>query len=202
MKSVREEDPTPKMKQEIDRYEEDMIRRAATGDNEAFERLARRHRAALRSLAMRMLRNADDASDAEQETLVKAFRAISEFDPVRPLRPWLCRICANCCVDMVRRRRREGESIEGHEFSLVDETQETADTVATVNIEQGQVLGAVERLPEHYRRIIVMRHFNHMDVNEIALALGKPEGTIKSWLFRARALLRKELVPASFGYAA
>jgi len=190
------------MKQEIISCEEDIIRRAAAGNNEAFERLAETHRGALRSLAMRMLRNADDASDAVQETLVKAFRAIGEFDSSRPLRPWLCRICANCCVDTVRRRRREGESIEGYEFSLVDEAQESAETSATVSIEQGQVLRAVERLPEQYRRIIVMRHFSHMDVNEIAMALGKPEGTIKSWLFRARALLRKELLPTSFGYAA
>jgi len=55
------------------------------------------------------------------------------------------------------------------------------------------VLEAVERLPENYRRIVFMRHFRHIDVNEIAQELKKPEGTIKSWLFRARAMLRKDL---------
>jgi RNA polymerase sigma-70 factor (ECF subfamily) len=48
-------------------------------------------------------------------------------------------------------------------------------------------------LPAKYRRIIVLRHYDQLDVEEIAETLGAPEGTIKSWLFRARALLRREL---------
>ena len=191
------------MKQEtFESWESQLIRRATAGEIEAFDLLAERHRAVLRSLALRMLRNADDANDVVQDTLVKAFRAIREFDPTRPIRPWLCRICTNCCVDAVRQRRRDGDSLDAHEYILVDESQESADETAGLSIEHGQVMHAVERLPENYRRIIVMRHFNHMDVNEIADALNKPEGTIKSWLFRARAMLRKELEPSFFGYAA
>ena len=55
---------------------------------------------------------------------------------------------------------------------------------------------AIKRLPWRYRQIIMMRHFEHMDVNEIAVQLHKPEGTIKSWLFRARAMLQKDLEPS------
>ncbi|MBI1755951.1 MAG: sigma-70 family RNA polymerase sigma factor [Fimbriimonas ginsengisoli] len=173
-------------------WEAHLIQRAAQGEGVAFELLADLHRPALRSLALRMLRNSDDANDVVQETLVKAFRAIGDFDPERPLRPWLCRICANCCVDAVRGKRREGEPLEGHE-NLIRDDGPDVDESAGDSIEREQVLNAVERLPERYRRIIFMRHFRHMDVNEIAVALGKPEGTIKSWLFRARAMLRKDL---------
>jgi len=74
---------------------------------------------------------------------------------------------------------------------LADSTE--VDGTATGSIRQGQVIEAIERLPDKYKRIIFMRHFKHMDVNEIATALDKPEGTIKSWLFRARALLKKDL---------
>jgi len=70
------------------------------------------------------------------------------------------------------------------------------DDRAEGSIQQGQILEAIGRLPERYQRIIMMRHFRHMDVNEIAIELDKPEGTIKSWLFRARALLKKDLAPA------
>jgi RNA polymerase sigma-70 factor (ECF subfamily) len=77
---------------------------------------------------------------------------------------------------------------------LTDESQETGES-ATGSIRQGQIIEAISRLPEKYREIIVMRHFRHMDVMEIAVALDKPEGTIKSWLFRARALLKKDLTP-------
>ncbi len=157
----------------------------------AFELLSDIYRPVLLSLALRMLRNADDANDAVQETFLKAFRAIREFDPERPLKPWLCRICANCCVDAVRARRRDGDSLDQHEYMLQDGGE--VDDQATGAIRQGQLVEAIGRLPEKYRRIILMRHFKHMDVNEIAAELSKPEGTIKSWLFRARALLKKDL---------
>lgn len=180
--------------QSVQSWESHLIARASAGDEEAFGLLCEMHRPALASLALRMLRHPDDANDAVQETLLKAYRAIRDFDPARPLRPWLCRICANCCVDAVRARRRDGDSLDQHEYMLQDGVG--VDDRAEGAIQQGQVLEAIGRLPEKYQRIILMRHFRHMDVNEIAEALDKPEGTIKSWLFRARALLKKDLSPA------
>lgn len=173
-------------------WEGHLIQRAAQGESVAFELLTDLYRPMLRNLAMRMLRNADDAHDVVQETLLKAFRAIHEFDPERPLKPWLCRICTNCCIDAVRNRRRDGEPLEAHEHALMD-PGEGIESQAAGSIVENQVIEAVERLPENYRRIIFMRHFQHKDVNEIAVELNKPEGTIKSWLFRARALLKKDL---------
>jgi len=142
-----------------------------------------------------MLRNADDANDAVQETVLKAYRAIKEFDPERPLRPWLCRICSNCCVDVVRSRKRDTDPLDEHEHSIPDPGVRI-DERAGSSIRQGQLIEAMGRLPEKYRQIIFMRHFRHMEVIEIAHELNKPEGTIKSWLFRARAMLKKDLRPA------
>lgn len=173
-------------------WESHLIVRAAEGDEIAFELLSDMYRPVLMSLALRMLRNSDDAHDAVQDTLVKAFRAIKDFDPERPLKPWLCRICQNCCVDAVRLRKRAGDPLDQHDYMLADESADVDET-ASGSIREGQVMDAISRLPEKYRSIIVMRHFRHMDVNEIAIALDRPEGTIKSWLFRARALLKKDL---------
>lgn len=174
--------------------ESHLISRASEGDEGAFEALCATYRPALVGLALRMLRHPDDAHDAVQDTFVKAFRAIGDFDPERPLKPWLCRICANCCVDAVRARKRGGEGLSAHEHTLQDTMG--VELRAEGSIQQGQIMEAISRLPDKYRRIILMRHFRHMDVNEIALALDKPEGTIKSWLFRARAMLKKDLTPA------
>lgn len=143
-------------------------------------------------MASRMLRNSDDACDAVQDTFIKAFRAIRDFDPTRPIRPWLCRICANCCVDIVRGRRHVGEAIEPYEYMLQD-PGEPLEERADRALRQRAIVDAIKRLPERYRRIIFMRHFKHMEVNEIATALNAPEGTVKSWLFRARAMLKKDL---------
>lgn len=173
-------------------WEVNLVHRATEGETVAFELLMDMYRPTLASLAGRMLRNADDASDAVQETVVKAYRAIHDFDPDRPLRPWLCRICTNCCVDTVRSRRRDGDSLDEHEHLLPDPTARVEERAGGA-IRQGQVMDAIARLPERYRSIILMRHFRHMEVTEIAQELKKPEGTIKSWLFRARAMLKKDL---------
>src|SRR3954469_7456701 len=139
-------------------WESHLINRAAAGDEVAFELLSDTYRPVLMSLALRMLRNPDDANDVVQDTLVKAFRAIHDFDSDRPLKPWLCRICTNCCVDAVRSRKRDGESLDQHEYMLADDG-ESVDSSASGSIREGQVMAAIERLPEKYRRIIVMRHF-------------------------------------------
>lgn len=171
-------------------WEAHLIQRASEGESVAFELLSDLYRKPLLNLAMRMLRNSEDAHDAVQETFLKAFRHIGHFDPERPIKPWLCRICANCCVDLARAKRHDAEPLEAHEHLL---SGESAEREASGNLIEAQVLDAIGRLPDHYRRIIMMRHFQHKDVGEIAHELRKPEGTIKSWLFRARALLRKDL---------
>ena len=178
----------------ISSWENHLTERAAAGDEMAFELLSDLYRPMLMSLALRLLRNREDANDAVQDTFLKAYRAIREFDSDRPLKPWLCRICANCCVDSVRSRKRDATSLDQHD--QVPQGGEAVDDQATGNIRQRQVIDAIARLPEKYRKIILMRHFRHMDVNEIAQELDTPEGTIKSWLFRARALLAKDLRPA------
>lgn len=178
--------------QRVTDWETHLVLRAQAGEAIAFELLADSHRDSLRNLAMRMLRDSEDANDAVQDALVKAFRAIDSFQPGRPVLPWLMRICSNCCVDALRHRRQAPESLDKHEYSLCDPTQSVEDGAAN-GIDGEIVRAAVERLPIRYRTIIFMRHFRQMEVGEIASALNKPEGTIKSWLFRARALLRKDL---------
>lgn len=185
----------PAKPQRIVSWETHLVLRAKAGESVAFELLADIHRPTLYSLALRMLRNSEDAKDAVQEALLKAFRALKEFKEDRPIRPWLCRICANCCVDSVRSRKRDGDSLEQHEYMLQDDGEDLVDQAAG-NLKHKALLEAISKLPAKYRDIILMRHFRHMDVNEIAAALNKPEGTIKSWLFRARALLKKQLGPA------
>lgn len=174
--------------------ESELVAHAVTGDVQAFDILFQQYRPVLTQLAMRMLMNREDANDVVQETFVKAFRAIGDFQPDRPLKPWLCRICQNACVDVMRARKRTGEPLENHEYLLC--TEDDSDVRINTNLVQKQLLDAIGRLPVRYQRIVLMRHFKHMEVNEIAAELSKPEGTIKSWLFRARSMLRKDLTPA------
>ncbi|GMV36010.1 MAG: putative alternative RNA polymerase sigma factor SigM [Fimbriimonadales bacterium] len=176
--------------------EAELIRRAARGDTGAFDELVDMHYRALFGLAYRMLGNSEDASDAVQETFVKAYRALPEFNTERALRPWLSKICANVAIDIGRARSRAPDPLEEHQHTLRDPAPPAEEQVLEQDRERA-VHRAVANLPEKYRQIIVLRHFQHMDVEEIADLLNVPEGTVKSWLFRARAMLRRELAVLS-----
>ncbi len=182
-------------KSRIPSWEGHLIQQAALGESIAFELLSDRYREVLRHQALRMLRCSEDAHDAVQETFLRAFKAIKEVDPERPIKPWLMRICSNCCIDALRGRRHQTESLAAHEHRLFAKEGD-AEQIAEESCLRDQVSAALLRLPEHYRRILLMRHYQHKDVLEIAGELDKPEGTIKSWLHRARAMLRKDLDPA------
>lgn len=169
-----------------------LIKRASRGDKRAFDEIVHRYQGCLYAMAYRILRNSDDAVDAVQETFIKAYRAIDGFDNQRPIKPWLCRICGNCCIDNVRARKERTESLDQHEYMLVDPTH-SPDQMAAEGDRDEAIAQAIDRLPPRYREIVVMRHYRQMEVSEISHALGTPEGTIKSWLFRARRQLRQEL---------
>ena len=178
----------------VQSWESSLVIEIRNGNADAFQSLMDTYRPMLIGLALRKLHNTDDAADVVQETFVKAFRSLKDFDTSRPLRPWLTRICMNCIVDLARQRKNSTESIENHEYSLSDNGEMTERAEGALM--RGQIMEAIKRLPWRYRQIIMMRHFEHMDVNEIADRLHKPEGTIKSWLFRARAMLQKDLEPS------
>ena len=193
-------DRNPINQNRLPAWEEHFVVRAQAGDTSAFEMLVDMHRGAVYAQALRMLRDREDAQDAVQDTFLKACRAIRGFQSGRPMLPWLLRICSNCCVDIIRGRKSNHDPIETHEHVLFDTTCNVDDELETT-IGSETLRGAIKRLPSRYRDIVVMRHYRHMDVNEIAESLGKPEGTIKSWLFRARALLRKDLSAVAGSFA-
>lgn len=173
--------------------ERDLVTKAAAGSREAFDGLVDLHYEAVYAHAARILRNSDDASDAAQTTFVKALRSIREFDVERPMRPWLYRICGNVCIDIARSRHRSNEPLESHAYML--ESADDLEAEAEQSDLKEKILAAILNLPEKYRRILILRHYEQMAVEEIADVFDAPEGTIKSWLFRARAMLRKELAP-------
>jgi RNA polymerase sigma-70 factor, ECF subfamily len=176
----------------VETWEGHLVTRAQRGDALAFEHLMDLHGQSVRNHAYRLLRNGDDVEDAVQETFVKAFRAIKGFDARRPLLPWLMRICGNCCIDIVRDRKRQAESLDLHEHAIAD-TGESVDESVEARASARRIDEAIRRLPERYRKVLDMRHSQQKSVSEIAAMTGAPEGTVKSWLFRARALLARDL---------
>jgi len=173
---------------------------ASRGDRQAFGRLVDRHKRSVYGLCLRLLRHPEDARDAAQETFVRAFTALGSYDPGQPFAPWILRIARNHCLDLVRRRSvrpaevaLEGDPAEGAP-ELPDRATPAPDETLAARQQAGRLERAVAALPDHYREVVHLFHVEHLAYKEIARTMDVPIGTVMTWLHRARARLRQELL--------
>jgi len=169
--------------------EEDLIRRAAEGDLDCFNRLVELYQRPVYSLCLRMMGDAAAADDATQETFISAYRAMSRFRG-GSFRAWLFRIASNACYDQLRAfRRRRTIPLEKVAFELESPFPTPED--CAVSHERGELIKrALDALPHEQRLVVILRDIEGLDYAEIARAAGCSLGTVKSRISRGRAALR------------
>jgi RNA polymerase sigma-70 factor (ECF subfamily) len=182
------------------------------GDGRAYERLVDEHGGRMLAVARRMLRNDDEARDALQEAFLLAFRGIARFEGHSRISTWLHRIVVNCALMKLRSRRAHPvESIEpllptfledGHSVNRYVEWPERPDTDYARNELRELVRETIDRLPETYRTVLILRDIEELDTGEVATMLGVTANAVKIRLHRARQALRELLDPVmTRGYA-
>lgn len=154
----------------------ELIQRAATGDQSAFEDLYRRYARSVFGLALRRLGDRGRAEDAVQETFASIWRSASSYRPERgPGAPWLYAVARNAIVDRTRAR---GET----PAEVPDEP--SAEAGPLERAEQSwvawRVHGALEELPEREREVIALAYWSGLSQSEVAEFLGVPLGTVKT----------------------
>lgn len=165
---------------------------AIAGEQHAFAQLVDRYKGPVYSLAYRMLGNAADAEDAAQEIFVRAYTKLATFDRSRKFSTWLLSIGSNYCIDVLRRRRATMVDLDDVAFAVPD--QAPGPERSAVDQEQrAAVARAVQRLPETYRLVTVLRYYHDLSYEEIENVTGLSEATIKTRLFRARRQLEELL---------
>ena len=170
------------------RSDEALVRRAQRGDRSAFDELVRRHRDRVYAVALRLTRDREEAEDALQEAFISAYRALPGFDARSRFSTWLHRIAVNACYDAIGRRRATVSlDAEGafEPASPRDGFAEDATRTALV--------AALAALPDEFREAVVLCDVAGLGANEAGEVLGVPAGTVKSRVFRARALLATAL---------
>lgn len=168
---------------------------AQQGQAEALEELGRSCRQQAYVFALQLIGNPDDAMDVAQDAMVRFFRSLRRFDAARPVRPWLLRIVRNLVRDRARRMRvRKTESLEPtSDDALAIEPRDQGpnpEAMTSTRQLQAMVWACVQRLPDHYREVIVLRDYQDFAYAEIAKILKIPRGTVMSRLHRARHMLR------------
>jgi RNA polymerase sigma-70 factor, ECF subfamily len=172
------------------------------GDPRAYERLVCTHGGRMLAVSRRLLRCEEDARDAVQDAFLQAFRALPGFAGQSCLGTWLHRIAVNACLMRLRSRRtKPEESIEpllptfledGHKaVPAVD--WEPCDRLMERQEVRRKVRESIDRLPESYRTVLLLRDIEEMSTAEVAQALSITENAVKVRLHRARQALREIL---------
>ena len=177
-----------------------LINDAIAGKQEAFERLMNKYKQLIFNLIYRMIRNKEDVEDLTQEAFIKAFNSLDKFDRQFSFSTWLFKIATNNCIDYLRKKKLNTFSIDKELGSEDDDYQfEIPDNERTpdknlMEDERKKILEeAIESLPNKYKSVILLRHRDEQDYEEIAKKLKLPLGTVKAHIFRGRELLNKYL---------
>ncbi|MFI5607728.1 RNA polymerase sigma factor SigM [Amycolatopsis sp. NPDC051903] len=168
----------------------DLIAAHAAGDPHAFSELVRRHRDRLWAVALRTMRDPEEAADALQEAFISAFRAAGNFRAESQVTTWLHRIVVNACLDRIRRKQAR-PTVPLPETGF-NEPASPRDSMAEKETSL-LVREALNQLPEEQRAPIVLVDVEGYSVAETARMLGIAEGTVKSRCARGRGKLAKVL---------
>ena len=178
------------------------------GDEAAFDRLAADRRRELLVHCYRMLGSLDDAEDAVQEALLRAWRYRASLKVGAPLRPWLYRVATNACLDELRRRKRRPVPIDAETPSTAAANADGSGpaeggTSRAIDDDVSRRLdidAALATLPDEFRAAVVLRDLCELDYAEIADVLGIPPGTVRSRAPHARCMQpdgRRRVVPTA-----
>jgi RNA polymerase sigma-70 factor, ECF subfamily len=179
-----------------------MVRVKTTGDPRAFATLVARWEEPIRRLCTRMTGDPHRGEDLKQETFTRLFARRESYQPTGRFSTYLWRIGLNICYDELRRVNRR------HELFAPVEPQENTDTLTdypaaeptpdlrAAQAEEGEIVRqALLRLPDIYRTVLVLRHYQRLKLSEIAETLEIPLGTVNSRMAEALARLTRLLEP-------
>jgi RNA polymerase sigma-70 factor, ECF subfamily len=162
-----------------------LVERCMAGDESAMGRFVQRFEGLVYTVCLRMLRRREDAEDVAQDVFLRTFRNLHRWDAARPLTPWLVAITANRCRTALQRRGRLPATA-----ALPEQTAQTAVVPAELAEELQLALG---HLRANYRRCFELFYRDELSISEVGRRLGVPEGTVKTWLHRARKELAEHL---------
>ncbi len=182
--------------------EKAMVRVKEKSDHAAFALLMNRWQGPITRLCVRMMTDQQRGEDLAQETFAKLFQKRASYKPTGKFSTYLWRVAMNTCYDELRKRKRQWE----REFEQLDEEgQERSDRVGlheetpldttAQSEEAAMVRDAVAKLPESYRSVLILRHYEGLKLREIAEVLEIPPGTVNSRMAEALSRLQRLLGP-------
>ncbi|MBS1527157.1 MAG: sigma-70 family RNA polymerase sigma factor [Bacteroidetes bacterium] len=173
--------------------EKDVVARILSGDMRAFELLVRQYEKLVFYVIHRLVKDQQAAEDICQEVFIKVHKSMFRFNFQSKLSTWIARIAYLTAINYTRKYYREKASAYPDDLENYHFTTDTPEQLLTRKDTANYVEQLILELPERYRTVLTLYHLNEFSGPEIAEITGMPEGTVKSYLFRARKLLKEKL---------
>lgn len=173
--------------------EGELVRAVLAGEEGAWEQLAEPHRGGVRALALRYVRNGDEAEDLTQEIFLRAYRKLAQFQGGSKFGTWLHAIAVRMCLSHLRLRKAEQVTLEDVAGTLVDQRPgSNTERMVLSRAEVAALVEAMKGLPAPQRVVLLLVAFGGLKEGEVAEELGLSLGTVKSRLHRARTAMRAQ----------
>lgn len=182
-----------------------LLARLRAGEEAAFEQVVRENSPRMLAVARRMLRQEQDAEEVVQEAFLSAFRGLDRFTGGSRLSTWLHRITVNAALMRLRTRRRRPETPidellprfleDGHHAEPPGAWRWTGEDLLQRKEAREAVRAGIEKLPETYRNVLILRDIEELDTAEVAEMLDITTGAVKTRLHRARQALHELIDP-------
>jgi RNA polymerase sigma-70 factor (ECF subfamily) len=173
-----------------------IIQKILKGDSKSFEFILEKYKKLVFHIAFRMINNVEDAEDIAQEVFLKVHKNLSNFRFESKFSTWIAKITHNSCINYLQKKKvqliddlNEPEGINIHQNSD-DSPYHSTESLDTSK----RIQDEISKLPPRYRTILILYHSEGMSYQDIGEVMQLPEGTVKSYLFRARRYLKKAIM--------
>lgn len=173
--------------------EQKIIKLCKQGSKEGYELLFNKYRRFIYSVCLHYVGSKEDALDLTQEVFIKIYRSLATFDESRPLMPWIKRISVNTCFNY---SRVPTEFILKEDVAAGLADHNTPEEQVVFQSTKAEVQRAIKDLPDNERMALVLRHVQGLSYGDIGETMECPLGTVKTYIFRGRNLLREKLKAA------
>ncbi len=173
----------------------ELVKQVLSGNNNAFRFLVSKYQRLVVHVVGRIIRQKDELEDVCQDVFIKVFRMLKNFRGESRLSTWIATIAYNTAISAHRKQQRRGEVSYNETPALVEQEKnaDRSDKMTEQEEMHKYLMHLIESMPVNYRTVITLYHLEEFSYKEIVEITGMPEGTIKSYLNRARTMLKGKI---------
>lgn len=171
-----------------------LVTRILDGDLQAFKLLIKQNEKLVAHMIGRLVKHDGEREDLCQDVFIRIYEKLAEFNFQSKLSTWIATIAYRHAINHLRKRKIFIESVDDEILGEKLVTDITPEVVLTEQNMDEFILSLVDRLPLKYRTVLMLFHKDNLNYLEIEEITGMPEGTVKNYLFRARKMLKEQVL--------